>query len=155
MCDDAETAEKPSMSNLIKFDGLDDVSNGKITYVFSEAVDDDRSQCNVEVVINLSDPQVRHALTAFGWKHVDTLVDLGWTSPPRAVLSAMTVRILLREGLDTVAKVLKELPRLQRNPGVGPVRHENVERWCNDRPLDSDLQLAELTSGLFYTGVDR
>jgi len=128
------------MNNIM---GIPYGGNGNITYVFGEEIDDDRSQCSVEVVIDLSDPQVRHALTAFGWKHVDTLVDLGWTPPPRAVLPTRTVRILLREGLDTVAKVLKELPRLQGYPGVGYVQYASVQKWLNDRPSDSDLQLEQ------------
>jgi hypothetical protein len=130
------------MNNIM---GIPYGGSGNITYVFGEGIDDDRSQCNVEVVIDLADPQVRHALTAFGWKHVDTLVDLGWIPPPRAVLPARTVRILLREGLDTVAKVLKELPRLQGYPGVGSVQYASVQKWLNDRPSDYDLQLEQET----------
>ena len=97
----------------------------------------------VKASINLCDPEVRQTLVSLGWKHYDMLTELGWSPPPRALLPARTVRILLREGLDTVPKVLHVLPQLHGYPGVGPVQYAGVQKWLNDRPSDFDLQLEE------------
>ena len=98
----------------------------------------------VKVSIDLDAPNIKQTLVTLGWKHVAMLADLGWTPPPRAVLPDKVVRVLREEGLDTVAKVLRARRReLTYIPGFGQVRIAVVQRWLDDRPMDSDLKFGD------------